>query len=953
MTEQIKKNQIVLILFLSLIIFIAGSLIFFDLNSDKSKIKKAGLTIKNQVEAWSQPYFTPHFPQRLMNLAAEKAITSQGLLAFNEKLERMASQCDCRYVESQCVQTRIRCKIGEIKTFGDPCPDRERIEEQQREVKVGIKRLSDLQMILKKEMEMGLEEELATLRPDVAEELRTNLNKLLQTSQEISAIAQKNSKLPADCLAEKCQAACRQGISFRLEACLNPGQQKPMEVVFDIGVGLDDLKLGEVGIKNINLNLPQEINFPISLDNIPSFTIPLPDLRINFPEIPIAELRKTGTLKGLETRPIIFQPPSPTLPEIPLLELSSLRTSKHQPYQCGIAQGREGNPYIEAEWYFQTFNWFAEKCQELPGIKGGMGVPTEKLKQCFDPRNVHSTIIKECNDLWQAFQQEEGHTINLPPICQSLGMPGLGRARAKERECKNLFNQEKKPIPADCYLEIRYDNDIPYATPESIKKVLETLENKCNQLKKEERRQAPDPCKFIPLFTGKLEKPAPYEFSPSPQNCPAQNINDHPSSMVGFPASFPTIPKIILPDIIIPDVELPSLSLLPFFEAKLPSIIVEDLALPDLELCNLDACKDIFPDLRFQLPFLNIPMIQVPGIQLPDINVPIEGIGLVRIPLPEISMDGISYPSIPFNFQQLLNLGNLITPEILLPEIQLPQPRFHFGFKGLNIDLTNLLLGLVAKYFNIPSGCIGINFNFIPLRIILPQIHIAFPEFPRIPEIPYCKTISEFCQKMETKLKEVVDKADEIEKVINQTFQKEIQTKLDQAALTINQRLTNAIQTQINQRAQLIKNKIENHIRINARIEAGFLKIPPLVYSLPDITTPEIPLANLVPLPDKIPIPWPEKLRKITLKREITYELPTIPLSKLSYEREIPIPLPGLQLPSVSFSFGANEYPDCEGQNARGGNPCPTKQIRSNLERIEQLKGQTKETSQKIIEILR
>lgn len=972
MTIYLEKKKVILSLFLVMAL-IAFSLVFADLGSAESKIKKISKVVVKKIQILAQevsPYFFPRFPQRLMYLASEMALASQELTYLNEELDRLTKGCDCQYAQSQCQQEKIigvssgGCRPGSVKTFGEPCPEREEVEEKQSEIRDKVDQLSYLQNLLKKEMETGLERELATLRPEVAEELKTNLEKLLALSQDITVPAQNNQGLPSECLAEKCEANCQQGESFKIEACLEigTGQQKPMEAVFEMGASIDDLKLGKVGIKNINLGLPTEIQTP-TLPGLSASTIPLPALTITFPETPIAdeEFQKTKTFE-LPLESIVFHPPWPTLPEAPVIELSCPNLPSYQSYQCSTTPEEETKDYIEAEWYFQTFSWLSEKCQELPGMQDGLGMPTDKIEKCFDQENVHLTIIEGCDAFWGSYTGGE-----IPPICQSLGKPCLDRSQAHERECKNLFNQEKEPVPSSCELETLCQTDKPvycsfatdqcspdniaYITKENIETIVETLEQKCTQLKEKERKEAPEPCKFLPLFTGKFEKPKSFEYSNPPASCPAQKIGDFPTSMLGCSFSPPTIPKITFPEIKIPDVNLPHIKLWPFFEVKLPNFICEDLKIPDVNLCNLDACQGMFPTLKFQLPYLALPQIKIPPIQLPDLEVFIEGVGLVRVPLPKVDLGPIQYPVFPFNFFQLFNLLNLKTPELELPEIKLPQPKLYFAFKALNIDLLNLLLGLFK--IPIPDLCIALEIKIIPLRIIFPDFYCAWPAFPEIPEIPFCKDIRDFCTTMKKNLKEVTDKVGEIEKTVNAVFQKEIQKKLDEAAKEINKILAEAIEEQLNQRAQEIKEEIEKHIQQKAKVEAGILKIPPLVITLDDIEIPGLSLAEIVGLPEKITIPWPEELKKIILSQDIGYQLPTLPLSKLNYSKEIRIKIPGLQLSSPTVNLSALEnYPTCESGPPSGGNPCPTSQIQTNLEEIKQIKTGVEQTSQKIIEIL-
>lgn len=141
------------------------------------------------------------------------------------------------------------------------------------------------------------------------------------------------------------------------------------------------------------------------------------------------------------------------------------------------------------------------------------------------------------------------------------------------------------------------------------------------------------------------------------------------------------------------------------------------------------------------------------------------------------------------------------------------------------------------------------------------------------------------------------------------------------------------------------------------RKEKMCLKIPPLSFPLEDIEVPEISLADIVKkfgLSGEIKIVWPEKLKKITLHEKITiYDIPPIPLSKLSWEKEIPFKLVGLQYPLTTIDLkNIDNYPSCVSKPASAENPCPTGEVENNLNEIRKLKTEIEQTSQKIIDIL-
>ncbi len=130
------------------------------------------------------------------------------------------------------------------------------------------------------------------------------------------------------------------------------------------------------------------------------------------------------------------------------------------------------------------------------------------------------------------------------------------------------------------------------------------------------------------------------------------------------------------------------------------------------------------------------------------------------------------------------------------------------------------------------------------------------------------------------------------------------------------------------------------------------MKIPPIVKTLPEQKI-DLPLSEIGNLLGTITIPWPEDLKKIKLTKPLTYDLPTIPLSKLSYQKEIPIKGPGFQSRTLSIDLGnLGGSGDCLSAAPTGGNPMPIGQFQSNLGNIINIRGEIQNTSSKIIDIL-
>jgi len=129
------------------------------------------------------------------------------------------------------------------------------------------------------------------------------------------------------------------------------------------------------------------------------------------------------------------------------------------------------------------------------------------------------------------------------------------------------------------------------------------------------------------------------------------------------------------------------------------------------------------------------------------------------------------------------------------------------------------------------------------------------------------------------------------------------------------------------------------------------LQIPSLVISLGSITVPSITLNEFVGLPDYISIPWPDSVKKIILAEEIRYELPTIPLSNLSYSKEVSIKIPGFQSLKKASLTALLNFPYCVSREPTGGNPC-LGQLEGNLAIVQQIKANIEEASKNIINIL-
>ncbi|OGZ17883.1 MAG: hypothetical protein A2V72_02920 [Candidatus Nealsonbacteria bacterium RBG_13_37_56] len=864
--------------------------------------------------------FFPEYPSRLRYLAEELNQSGQNLVYLNEELRNEAARCSCQNAKSQCGQDSDgNIQVYSPDVFGDPCLNREEIEQIKADVKNEAEQVSFLKDLLKQEMAAGIEAELKTLREDEANELRTGLDNLIAYSEEINASAMENIEAldgETHSSETQCNAECGTGSIFELRACIfgSVGTSDPITMEFEVGAGLTDLDLGEVRIDELELNLPSRIEIS-GIGSVGDFRINLNDVVVDFPELPAADLG------GLNLGSIVLHPSSPDIPVISPVDFSCANFSASA-YQCQKEEEPSGY-YLDLGWYLQTFSWLSEKCSDLPTMKDENGILKEEIEQCFDKENVHLTIIKDCNLIWQEYLQciEDPFAQCDQPagICGEINGPET-RNTAISRKCQDLFRQENEPVPGNCNLA--------------------SLENKCSQIKEEGREEIPESCKFLPLFTGEIEIPEGQNYELSGENCSAQTISDIPESAIRLDCpSLPaigsaTLPKIKLPSIIIPDIRLPDFSFMPFIRVNLPDFIFEDLIFPDLNLCDFDACQNIIEPMKidFQYPSLMIPDVEIPPlyISLADIF-GAAGIGLNPL---AIEMDDIEFPPIPFGLSGF-NLNNYISFNIDLPEISLPRPEIILNFNGVKINAFDILLGLVGAVIPIPGGCIGVigGISGIPLVIGFPDYYFSWPKFPEIPNL--CDNeyinLNSFCQKIESSLiRDITRKIDEIETIINRAVQTQLQNRLDRLAVIFEQTIRESILGQLEE----IKDRIEQEIRQSvamATVENGMLKIPKAIVPLDNITVLMDRInRELSRIPLEVNLAWPANLKRIPLTDPISYQLPSIPLSGLSFTKSILIKLPGFQLPAFNFNIGIS-YPSCESESPSGGNPYPMGQINNNL----------------------
>jgi len=815
----------------------------------------------------------------------------------------------------ELLKTMDPCKPSPIGVLGEPCPDEEEIEEVQAEIAENIEQIIFLRNLLIKEMGTGLQKEIESLRPEYASQLTEQVEKILDYSSSIVYLAQDNNQLPEKCTSNKCGNVCPLSFITAIKACLmiGSGEQKPGELKFSVEVNVEDIKLGQIGIKGINLALPDKIE-----------SGQLGDMVITIPA-------QTVSLAMGEQRTSIDLQPSFNLPQLPQLNFSCPYFPQKS-YQCAPAKQLTEEEAIEQEWFYQTFNYLSENCQKLPSMTlypssnvNFTQEMTEKIKSCFDPEKLPSIIVKECSQFICVPNEWSTAPYPPPPICGEISCGNVDDAALVQ--CENLAKEINEPIPSSCAPFLDPGNEWRPAVKNPDFAPLETLKNKCQELKTKKVKNAPTACKILPLLTGKMEYPKSLLISTGGGECPSQNIFDYPNPLPGCGFSLPSLPKISLPDIIIPDIHLPHFTVWPFLEVKLPNIIFEDLDLPDIDLCNLDDCSFVMPTLTFKPPVLSLPSIKT------------------SLPLPNLNMDlnlKIDFPSLPFFGLPSLPLASLITPEISLPTIALPTPNITFNFSGIDLSaIFDYITTFLLNALGIPdySVCINYSLEIAPIRIIFPDYYFSWPAIPQVPPIPYCEDVVNFCKEVKEKLKEVTNKVDQIQKQINQAVQVNIQEKLNKIA----QKAETEINQQINQVFEEYKQEI------NAALQSGAKYLTLKEKKIP------IPLSKYAKeegILTEIPINWPAELKKINLSKGITYDLPTIKLSKLKYKKEYSQKIPGFQKRTISADIGIGGFGECEGGTPTGGNPCPTNEINVNVYNIQALESLIKESSQKIANII-
>jgi len=304
------------------------------------------------------------------------------------------------------------------------------------------------------------------------------------------------------------------------------------------------------------------------------------------------------------------------------------------------------------------------------------------------------------------------------------------------------------------------------------------------------------------------------------------------------------------------------------------------------------------------------------------------------------------------------------------------------------------------------GGCLILRIPSVFLSIVFPDYYISFKQIPEIPEIPYCKDINGFCKDLKNSLGNNgwLNKAREVERIVNEKIS-QVQEKIDESITAVEGELQVQLNNIFGEYGDIIYKQIQKKLDeaglsiqdyINSQtgiLDLDQVPFPGVIPVEPDqeiqgsgeekvkkcLPVP-LPERNIIlrfvspeefqrrtrkveregnnviiytplDIPDKIPIPWPDDLKEIPLNHPIGYDVPPIPLSKLSYYKTIPIKGPGFQPRSFLFSFGPSSG-ECVSGSATGGNPVPLSQLESLLDRLKDLQTSFDSTSQTIKNIL-
>jgi hypothetical protein len=278
---------------------------------------------------FSQRIYSQIYPKRLIAQLEEIRKAGQELVDFNSQLTNTTRKCECRNAEIICHQRPIPlwwevdsgCFPLVYPPFGEICPKeiKEKMSQLEGEIRKRYDQFSFLETLLEKEMEWGLESQLQEMDPEDAQKIREGLKKISSSTKEILNLTQRNLKnvSPQSLNASWCIKTACNATDFlpvnELITCWGP-KEKRLNLKLSAEVVFDDLNLGRVGLKAINLNLPERIDLARVVE-IPPFTIPLGEIIIDFREL--KELNLRGAPKSIS-----FSAPSLPTPKFPYINFS-------------------------------------------------------------------------------------------------------------------------------------------------------------------------------------------------------------------------------------------------------------------------------------------------------------------------------------------------------------------------------------------------------------------------------------------------------------------------------------------------------------------------------------------------------------------------------------------------------------------------------------------------------
>ncbi len=540
--------------------------------------------------------------------------------------------------------------------------------------------------------------------------------------------------------------------------------------------------------------------------------------------------------------------------------------------------------------------------------------------------------------------------------------------------CRELVEGGETPLPEQCHVSYgagtqnncetllgnlninlsninnnNRDDFLTYGTPEKALEILckehnLTEENLCFVVD-----PPPDSCIFFHLLTEGQYRDKPdidFNFNPGlsdyliqqPQSTYSPSSGD--SRISDF--EFKSAPVLSFPAIRIPSIKGPRFTLMPFFDIKLPGFIFEDLVIPDIPLCDLSGCGDFFPLLNIIPPTLEIPKIELDPVTADiPLEIDIEGDpgnfdgGTYRFDPPTIKPN-IDMPAFDFDPGRLPNLLNFAEPIMSFDSPSFPRLSVNISFGGISIDWRSFLAGFIKALFGSRgSFCFSasIGLHGLPVRIWFEDFIFSWPSFPTIPD--FCEVPREFCKQVRETMHSYVGN---IERAISSgmegiadNFQSMADNFHQQAlALLTGQNIYGPIIEHLNAVLSSLNNQISSQtigegtsftfhheylaVPVTISIRNGILSISPLAITIPrEIASQVSERLRLLfeTLDANLSLGIDLDLPSLNIPGELyRFDLPSIPLSDLSYSKRFSINIPGFQMPRLQFSLSKTGFSD-------------------------------------------